>query len=353
MRYRVAQWGTGNVGRLALSAIIDHPELELVGLVVHTPAKAGKDAGELCGRDPVGVVATTDPAEVLALKPDCVSYNAGGDLRPLEAVDDICRVLEAGSNVVSTSVVSLLHRRSADPAVVERIEAACAAGGTSCFTSGIDPGFANEVVPMVLTGACERVDFIRVMEILNYASYDQPELLFEMMGFGKPPEHVPPLLIPGVLTSLGSGPLYGIAEALGVELDEVREVSDRWNAETDIETKGGLIATGTMAAMRFELQGLVDGEPVVAVGHVNRMDDAAAPEWPQPVGKGSYRITVDGSPSIKCELEFVGEDGDHNTGGLLVTAMRTLHAIPAVCAAPSGMLGANDVGLVTGRHTHR
>src|SRR5215831_3361183 len=133
MPYRVIQWSTGNVGKLALRGIINHPELELVGLWVHGADKVGRDAGELCGIAPVGVKATNDTDALLALDADCVSYTATGDLRPAEAVDDMCRILASGKNVVATSVVPLVYPPAADPSIVARLEAACRAGGTSCF----------------------------------------------------------------------------------------------------------------------------------------------------------------------------------------------------------------------------
>jgi 4-hydroxy-tetrahydrodipicolinate reductase len=348
MTFRVVQWGTGNVGRIALRAIIEHPDLELVGVVVHGADKAGVDAGELCGLAPVGVIATADPARALVSSPDVVCYAAAGDRRPHEAVADICHVLAAGVNVVSTSVVSLLHRGSAEPAVFAQLDAACRAGGTSCFTSGNDPGFSTEYLPLVLTGALERLDFLRVMEVSSYAGYDQPEILFEMIGFGKPADYVPPLLMPGVLTRLGGGSIHGIAEGLGVELDEIVEVHERWNTEVDLEVNGAVIPKGTMAAVKFELQGIVGGKPLIAVGHCNRIHDDAAPEWPRSSGK-TYRITLEGSPTIRADIDMVGAEGDHNAAGLTITAMRVLHAIPAVCQAAPGVLGSLDIGLLTGR----
>ena len=335
-------------GRIALKAIIEHPGLELAGVVVHSPAKVGVDAGELCGLDPVAVLATDDPAVALASSPDVVCYTAAGDRRPHEAVEDVCRALTAGANVVSTSVVSLLHRNSAEPAVLAQLDAACQAGGASCFTSGNDPGFSTEYLPLVLTGALERLDFLRVTEVSSYASYDQPEILFEMIGFGKSADYVPPLLMPGVLTRLGGGSIHSIAAGLGVELDDIVEVHERWNTDVDLTVNGALIPAGTMAALKFELQGIVNGKPLIAVGHCNRMHDDAAPDWPRSTGK-AYSITLEGSPTIRADIDMVGADGDHNTAGLTITAMRVLHAIPAVCRAAPGVLSSLDVGLLTGR----
>jgi 4-hydroxy-tetrahydrodipicolinate reductase len=350
MAYKVVQWSTGNVGMLALRVIIEHPDLDLVGLLVHSDNKAGRDAGELCGTAPTGVIATKDPDEVLKLGADVVCYTATGDLRPHEAVADMCRILESGANVVSSSVVSLIYPPAGDKAFVQQLEAACQKGGTSFLTSGIDPGFANDLLPLMLTGFSERIDSVRVMEILNYDTYAQPQVLFETMGFGMPPDQTPLLLMPGVLTLAWGSAVHVIAAGLGVEVDEVRERHERWPSDRKFETPGGVIEEGAMAGLRFEVIGVVNGREAIVVEHVTRMRDDAAPDWPQPAGKGSYRITVEGSPKMKLELELLGEDGDHNTGGVLATATRILNAIPAVVAAEPGLLSVLDLPLVTGRH---
>jgi len=347
--YKVVQWATGNVGRLALQGIIEHPDLELVGLLVHSPEKAGKDAGELAGLSPVGVKATNSVDEVLALDADAVSYMATGDLRPWEAVDDMCRILESGKNVVSTSVVPLIYPPGAEEKMVQRLEEACRNGNTSCFTSGIDPGFANDLLPLTLTGFCQRIDSVRVMEILNYNTYMQPEVIFETMGFGQPMDHTPILLLPGILTQAWGPVVRVIAAGLGVELDEIRETYDRVAADETYDTPVGTIEKGTVAGLRFEIQGVVGGEPKIVVEHVTRMHDDVAPDWPQPLGKGGYRVMAKGSPNLQIDFQMEGESGDHNEAGLLTTAMRVLNAIPAVCAAPPGLLSVLDMPLVTGK----
>src|SRR5262245_61491662 len=252
MPYRVIQWSTGNVGKLALRGIINHPELELVGLWVHGADKVGRDAGELCGLGRrVGIAATNDADALLALQADCVSYTATADLRPVEAIDDLCRILESGKNVVSTSFVPMVYPPAAPPDLVERLEAACRKGGTSCLTSGIDPGFANDALPILLLGACERVDSVRVMEILDYATYDQATVLFETMGFSKPLDHTPLLLMPGVLTLAWGPVIHAIAAALGARVDEIRETHEKRAAPAAFTVPSGPVPAGPMAALRF------------------------------------------------------------------------------------------------------
>jgi 2,4-diaminopentanoate dehydrogenase len=352
-RYRVVQWGTGNVGIRSLRAILDHPDLELAGLWVHSPAKVGLDAGELCGRPPVGVAATDDADAMLALDADCVAYMATADLRPAEAVQDLCRILESGKDVVSTSVVPLIHPPSGERSWVEALEAACQRGGTSCFTSGIDPGFANDLLPLAVLGACERVRGVRVMEILNYDTYDQPTVLFDTMGFGQALDATPLLLIPGALTLAWGGVLGALAEGLGVDLEEVRETHERRPAPERFSIPAGTVEEGTTAALRFEVQGIVEGRPAIVVEHVTRLRDDLAPDWPQPTGGGCYRILVDGYPDFQVDVQLSGADGDHNDGGLVATAARVLNAIPAVVDAPPGLLSALDIPVAACRGVMR
>ena len=349
MAYRVIQWSTGNVGRHALRGVINHPDLELVGLYVHSADKVGRDAGELAGVDPVGVLATDDIDALLALDADCVCYTATADLRPVEAIEDMARILSSGKNVVSSSVVPLVFPTGAEPALIDPLLAACLEGGTSFFTSGIDPGLANDLVPLALASGCERVDSVRIMEILNYDTYDQPTVLFDTMGFGKSMDETPLILVPGILGFAWGGTIRMLAAGLGVEVDEIREVHERLPATHTFDIPSGTVEEGTAAALRFEVQGMVVGQPAIVVEHVTRLHDDLAPEWPQMEGGGGYRIIIEGSPRVSADVRFTGEDGDHNTGGLVATAMRLLNAVPAVCAAPPGLLSTLDLPLTAGR----
>jgi 4-hydroxy-tetrahydrodipicolinate reductase len=348
MKYRVIQWSTGNVGRHALRCIDRHPDLELVGLWVHSPEKAGMDAGELAGLAPNGVLATNDVDALLALDADCVCYTATADLRPGEAIRDLERILASGKNVVSSSVVSMIYPPHVPPGTREPLEAACKAGNSSCFTSGIDPGWANDLLPFVLTGACEYIDELRVMEVVNYATYAQPTVLFDIMGFGQALDSKPLLLLPGVLSLAWGGVVKVLAAGLGVELDELREVHERQAADRDIDLGFGMVEKGTTAAMRFEVQGIIDGKVRIVLEHVTRLADDLCPEWPQPVGHSGYRVVVTGNPTYTCDVQMMGDDGDHNTGGLVGTAARLTNAIPAVCAAEPGLLSVLDLPLIPG-----
>ena len=333
MSIRVIQWSTGNVGRHAVRLIARHPDLELAGLWVHSAEKAGRDAGELVGIEHLGVPATNDVEALLALDADCVCYTATADLRPTEAIADMTRIAESGKHIVSSSVVPLVYPPHVPDGMRRPLEEACLAAGVSCFTSGIDPGWANDLLPIALSGNCESIDHVRMMEIVNYATYAQPTVLFDTMGFGADLDHTPLLLVPGVLTFAWGGVVKQVAAALGAEVTDIRETVEKRPAVRDIDLGFGMVREGTMAAMRFEVQGWIDGVERIVLEHVTRLADDLAPEWPQPVGHSGYRVVVSGSPTYTLDLQMMGADGDHNTAGLVGTAARLVNAIPAVCAA--------------------
>jgi 2,4-diaminopentanoate dehydrogenase len=185
--------------------------------------------------------------------------------------------------------------------------------------------------------------------VLNYATYDQPMILFDVMGFGRSIDEVPLLLQPGVLTLAWGSVVRQLAAGLGVELDRIEERVDRRSADRTLEVDAGTIEAGTAAALRFEVMGMVGDTPRIVLEHVTRLADDLAPDWPQPAGQGCYRVIISGSPNYTLDLQLLGEDGDHNTAGLQATAMRLVNAIPHVVAAEPGIVTALDLPPVTGR----
>jgi hypothetical protein len=348
--YRVVAWSTGNVGRNAIAGIDARPDLELVGVWVSNPDKAGRDAGELAGLGrSLGVTATTDVEQILALAPDCVVNTAMADHRIFEALADLEQLLRAGINVVASGPVFLQYPSGPAAGLAEGVRQAAADGGASLFVNGIDPGFANDWLALSVTSISERIDEVRCVEVLNYNTYDQGMILFDVMGFGRSLEDVPMLLQPGVLTMAWGSVVHQLAAGLGVELDEVVEWYERLPAPATFQVDSGTIEQGTVAALHFELRGMRGGRPVVVLEHVTRLHDDLGPDWPQPAGQGCYRVVVTGEPNYTLDLQLLGSDGDHNTAGLKATAMRLVNAVPAVVEAPAGLLTALDLPLVTGR----
>lgn len=340
MSIRVIGWATGTVGIHAVPAIIAHPQLELAGLWVHSDSKAGQDAGELCGGPAVGIAATQDGDALLDLDAQAVCYTASSDIRPDAVIDDLCRMLESGLNVVNTSFVPLLFPKAAGPGVYDRLQAAAIAGASSFYTSGIDPGFGNAGITVHALALCKEVRTVRMMEIVNYATWDNPFTMFEIMGFGKVDPSESLLLSPGS-TALAWGPVIElVAAAIGLDLDEVIERHEVIRADADIDIASGTVAAGTISGMRFEIVGVASGEERIVVEHVTRLRDTDAPDWPQ--GHG-YRILVTGEPNVAIELALTSDRGDHNHAGCLATAMHVVNAIPAVVAAKPGVLTMLDL----------
>src|SRR5690606_2588232 len=224
-----------------------------------------------------------------------------------------------------------------------------AAGGASLFVNGIDPGFANDLLPLALAGTCRRVDRIRCMEIVDYATYDNAAVMFDIMGFGKSLDETPMLLQPGVLSLAWGSVVRQLAAGLGVELDSVTETHERIPAPEDFEIAAGAIAAGTTAGLRFEVRGMVGDEVVTVLEHVTRLRADLAPDWPQPAQEGgSYRVEITGEPHYSMDICLASDHGDHNHAGLVATAMRVVNAIPAGVAAAPGIRTTLDLPLITG-----
>ncbi|MBV8930173.1 MAG: diacylglycerol kinase [Mycobacteriaceae bacterium] len=352
MTIRVAQIGTGNVGGHALTGIVNNPELELAAVWVSSEAKAGRDAADLVGLDqPTGIQATNDLAEVIAAQPDCAVYTAMADNRLPEALEDYRHLLAAGINVVGSGPVFLQYPWEVIPEeLVAPLEEATRQGHSSLFVNGIDPGFANDLLPLALAGTCQRIEQVRCMEIVDYATYDNATVMFDIMGFGKPMDDIPMLLQPGVLSLAWGSVVRQLAAGLGITLDEIVDVYFREPAPEDFEIASGFVPKGSAAALRFEVRGLVDERPAVVLEHVTRLREDLCPEWPQPAQPGgSYRIEITGEPSYAMDICLSSRKGDHNHAGLVATAMRIVNAIPAVVAAEPGIRTTLDLPLVTGK----
>jgi 2,4-diaminopentanoate dehydrogenase len=345
--HRVAQWSTGGVGALAIAAIVRRPDLDLVGVWVHDPDKVGHDAGVLAGIAPIGLAVTSDADQLLALAPDCVCYSASGESRPTEAVDDFCRMLDAGVNVVTTSVPGLLYPAGFDAAEVARIEEACRRGGASLYVSGIEPGFAGDQLVLTLATLTSRIHSVRTQEIFGYEHYPVAFTMFEVFGFGKPLDHQCLMELPGVQTSAWGPPVQMVADELGVALDEIRETYEKRITDRRLEVAAGTIEAGTVGAVRFETIGVVDGRDAIVIEHVNRMAPDLAPQWPTADRDGTYRIVIDGEPDLSCELRLGTTDSSHD--GMIATAMRVVNAIPYVCDAAPGIVTSATLPLTLPR----
>ncbi|SDL27371.1 dihydrodipicolinate reductase [Nonomuraea jiangxiensis] len=341
-------WGTGNVGRAAIRAVAAHPALTLTNVLVHDPAKAGRDAGELAGlAHELGVAATGDVDAALAAKPRAVVYAAPGDLRPDEALADVVRAVRTGAVVVTPSLYALYDQRNAPPEIRRPVLAAIAEGGGSLFVSGIDPGWGNDVLPLLISGLGSTVDTIRCQEIFDYSTYDQPDSVRYLVGMGQPMGYEPPMLAPTVPSMVWGGQVRLIAHALGAELDEITEALERRPLDATVSTACmGEFQAGTQGAVRFEVQGVVGGEPRIVVEHITRIHSSCAPDWPTPPnGQGAHRVIIEGRPRIEVTVEATDEDGNGSAGGNATAAGRLVSAIDWLVAAEPGLYDALDVPL--------
>ena len=351
MSVRVVHWGTGSTGMHGLRAIIEHPDLELVGVHVHSAGKVGRDAGELCGLPPVGVVATDDRTATLALDADCLSYMANGVGREPDAIADVVPFLERGTNVVTCSLIPFVFASIAPPEMLEAVSAACTKGRSSFFNSGIDPGFATGQMVASLLALATEVESVRVQELGNFSRYGAAPIMREVFGFGQPPNFVPPLFTSGMLMHWWRGTIAEIADLLETRIDEIVLRHEVATVDHDVECAFGRVEAGTIGAVRFELQGMHGGRPLVVVEHVDRIALDAGPQWDRATTTDgtAYRLVVTGRPSYTCELGFSLAGGV--SGAVISTATYLVNAIGSVCAAPAGVLGTRDVPPFVGRRS--
>jgi 2,4-diaminopentanoate dehydrogenase len=342
---RVVVWSSGGVGSIAIDAIGRRPDLELVGVWVHSPDKVGKDVGELAGGAPVGLAATNDADALIACKPDCVVYAASGPERDGAAVPDYLRLLAAGINVVSTSSTSLVYPPSYfAPHWRDELEEAAKAGGASFYASGIFPGFASDQMALLMTTQSKRIRTITASEIALNDHYPVADVMMDGMGFGRPLDFEPMLKTPGFIEMAWKAPIYLIASGLGVEVEEMRGSLDREVTDRDIEVAFGTIKSGTCGAVRTRAAGVVNGREAIIIEHIIRMARDVAPSWPTSEADATYRVDIDGDPDIHCVLTMGAAEG-HAAGqaAMASTAMRVVNAIPYVVSAAPGLLSSLDI----------
>ena len=343
---RVVQWATGNVGRHAVRAVQRDPGMELVGARVYGADKVGRDVGEICGLGPIGVAATSDVDEIAALDADVVLYMPQGEMDPAGALDDICRMLASGKNVISTAVTAYIYPKCSGPEVVDRLEAACAEGGTSFHGTGIEPGWAGEVLPLTMSGILYRTDSILVQELMDYSTYDSRDMMFDIMGFGLPPDADCPMADESIVAPTFKAPIMLLADGLGADIEGFAYRREVAVAKEAVTVSAGTIEAGMVSAQRFAYSAIVGGREALTIEHVTRMGADQAPDWP--TGRG-WRVTIEGEPSMTLDSRIAVNGEDDTEQGCLGTAMHAIHAIRPVVAADPGIRTFLDLPMITGR----
>lgn len=339
---RVIQWATGNVGTRALRRVVEHPELELVGLWVSSPAKAGLDAARLVERDvgyrgpcpDTGVIATSDVDALVRTEADCVLY-----MRQGTDMAELCRLLESGKNVVTTR--GDFH----SPAMMDAeqrsvIEAACAAGGSSIHSTGSSPGFITEGVAYQLLTLQRRLDCLTIDEYADMTSRNSPDLIFNVMGYGVSPGQFDQRRVDYVKHDFAAS-LAQVAEASGIEIDEWRAFGELSAASETVEIAAGTIEAGTVGAQRITIEGVKDGQPRLRFRANWYCTDRIEDDWT--LRESGWKVIVEGDTPMEVNVTFpcTPEEYPSITPGF--TAHRAVNAIPAVCAAPPGIRTTADL----------
>jgi hypothetical protein len=343
--YKVIQWATGGVGRAAVEGIVAHPELQLVGCWVSSDQKAGRDVGEICGMDPLNVVATSDVDALLALEADCVMYS------PVMADPSlVARLLASGKNVVTP--LNWFYPGGRD---VSALEAACRAGGSTLHGTGIHPGGITERFPLMVSALSSRITHVRAEEFSDIRTYGAPAVVSDIMLFGKTPEEA---AASPMVEFLGDGfgqSMEMVAAELGFDVDPEPVASHEVAVATaPIPSPIGEIAPGRVAAQRFTWQRTVRGEPVITV-RVNWFmgQEHLEPAWSFGPEGERFEVEVNGDPS--AHVTFHGWHPESIAAGLVrnpgivATANHGVSAIPYVCRAEPGIKTYLDLPLVAGR----
>ena len=339
MRLRVVQWTTGNVGKQSAIAIARNPGLELVGCYAWSADKVGRDVGTLCGIEALGITATDDVDALLALHPECVVYT------PMwPAIDELVRILEAGVNVVTTA--AFINGRRLGPDRVRLVEA-CERGRSSLFGTGISPGFV-ELLSLVLAGVSDRIDKITVSEAAHTMGYDSPETE-KPAGFGRPIDDPDLKKMTADGTAVFGEAVAMVADALGVELDEVVCEAEHAKTTEDLDLGSWRIAAGCVAGVAASWQGRVGGRTVVELNVRWKKAPILEPDWKIEDG---HVIEVQGRPTVRTTMQFLPPPdfeakslADFMVLGHIMTAMPAINAIPAVVAAPPGIVSYPDLRL--------
>jgi hypothetical protein len=334
--YRVVQWATGSMGRTALRRVIDHPDLELVGVYVYDSRKVGVDAGEIARRPPTGVQATNRIEEVLALQPDVVLHMSRITLPYEKQNADVARLLAAGIDVISTA--GFHHPACHGLAYTGPLLEACNRGGSTLAGVGLNPGFIAERVATLLSGLCAQLESVACYEVADASSMPSPEFVFGLMGFGADPAQrdVTREPIAAMYGELFMEVLHGVAEAVGSRVVSLTPEHAVTLAPREIGIRAGTIPQGTVAATQWRWRARL--ESGIELLHSVTWTADPALHGASHREAAAWRIEIGGRPNVKATIALEDPDpaAPHMRAAVDATVAVALHAIPAVSAAPPG-----------------
>ena len=335
--YRVIQWGTGAVGAEMIIAVLDGTAgLELVGAKVYSQDKHGRDVGTFVGRDPVGVLATADTAEVIAMPADCVLYTP----RTTD-LDEVCAILASGKNVATTAF--LFHPRRLPAPDRDRVLAACEQGGTSVHGSGLNPGNLSGVLPLALSGMSRTIDKITLQERADWSVYPSTGITFDNMAFGRPVEQINAATNAFLAfnSSIFTEQVWFLSDALNAGIDEVTATVEAVAAHEDHQIFDHVLPAGTTAGQRWNWIGRRNGEPLIEIETLWTVGGEYPDHWPRP--KDGWTLTIEGDPSMRTHFFSLARFtrpasmDEHVRSANVATAMQVLNAVPTVCDAAPGL----------------
>lgn len=252
--------------------------------------------------------------------------------------------------MVTPSLYALYDPPSAPPEVRGPVDDAIAAGGGRLLVTGIDPGWGNDLLPVLMSGLMSEISSIRCLELFDYSTYDQEESVRYLVGMGQPMTDTPPMVAEGVPTLVWGGQLRLMARALGLTLDSIVERVQRRPLDHTVETQLGTFEAGTQGALRFEVVGVADGHDRLVIEHVTRISPHVAPDWPAPAdgGAGAHVLQLRGFPDLDVTITATDAAGNRAAGGNATAAGRLVGAIEWLYSAAPGIYDGLSVPLSPG-----
>jgi 2,4-diaminopentanoate dehydrogenase len=339
--FRVAVWGPGRVGGACIRDIVALPETELVGVFAYSENKKGLDVGEAIGIDPVGIHVTVSRDEFLALDAEVVLF-CPMDFGEFGNEPDLFALLESGKNVIT--MIPYHHPEDRGAEILARYEQACATGNSSFHVAGVDPNYVIDRLLPLATGMSNHIRQLRLQESA-FVPFVPPGAMM-ILGFGTTLDEFDSFPMRTEYPAAYFEPgMRHIAAALGKPLERIERVRKCRITDHEIVLPQATIPAGTIGAVGHEWIGYSDGEPFF-VGEVCwYMSEDMRADWAGDT-EGAWIISIEGRPSAKITVEVMASiqqglreyPGDPTPAAWYFTSVPMVQAIPAVIAAPPGIL---------------